>query len=250
MKSYIYVVIGILLVLKDASCTIHLTATPYLQRFVSHDAYDGLNSSAALLLQTCCGSANPPPFTVQSTDGTMYVLFSTDETIAKEGFRVSYILQGAPTSTVSTTVQVAASKKEDKTLLYLIIACAVTALLILIMIILICVICCKKKSKAKKTKQKVHKKFGRSAPRPVVVTSESGFEAELEGNSESPSEDLKIQKKTISYTISPISNKQNKEIAKTDKKEDKIKMETITHNYQGEIQSTLQERPLVQEKKT
>lgn len=128
-------------------------------------------------------------------------------------------------------------KKEDNTLLYLIIACAVTALLILIIIILICVICCKKKSKAKKTKQKVHKKFGRSAPRPVVVTSESGSEAELEGNSESPNEDLKIQKKTISNTISPISNKQNKEIAKTDKKEDKIKVETITHNYQGEIQS-------------
>ncbi|CAC5356234.1 unnamed protein product [Mytilus coruscus] len=221
---------------KDADCTIDLTATPYLQRFVSHYAYDGTvyypvsnysrdwlitgetanytitiefetcvlevakgvclfdnifiydgsNSSAALLLQTCCGSANPPPFTVQSTDGTMYVLFSTDETIAREGFRVSYILQGAPTSTVSTTVQVAASTKEDNTLIYIIIACAVTAFLIIIIIILICVICCKKKFKAKKTKQKVHKKFGRSAPRPVVVTSESGSEAELEEHSESP----------------------------------------------------------------
>ncbi|CAG2224036.1 unnamed protein product [Mytilus edulis] len=41
----------------------------------------------------------------------MYVLFTTDISIAAEGFRVSYILQGAPTSTVSTTVQVAANKQ-------------------------------------------------------------------------------------------------------------------------------------------
>ncbi|XP_071125476.1 enolase-phosphatase E1-like isoform X2 [Mytilus edulis] len=237
MKSYIYVVIGILLVLKDVNCTIDLIANAYLQRFVSHDAYDGTihypegnysrdwlitgeianytitiefeacvienakgiclfddvfiydgsNSSATLLLQTCCGRHNPPPFTLQSTDGTMYVLFTTDDTIAAEGFRVSYILQGAPTSTVSsTTVQVAASTPKDNTLLYIIIACAVTALLVIIIIILICVVCCKKKSKAKKTKQKGLKKFGRSAPKPVVVTSESSSDAELEGDSESP----------------------------------------------------------------
>ncbi|XP_076117860.1 uncharacterized protein LOC143085416 [Mytilus galloprovincialis] len=237
MKSYIYVLIGILLVLKDVNCTIDLIANAYLQRFVSHDSYDGTvhypegnysrdwlitgeianytitiefeacvieaakkiclfdhvfiydgsNSSATLLLQTCCGLHNPPPFTLQSTDGTMYVLFTTDDTIAAEGFRVSYILQGAPTSTVSsTTVQVAASTPKDNTLLYIIIACAVTALLVIIILILICVVCCKKKSKTKKTKQKDHKKFGRSAPKPVVVTSESGSEAELDVDSESP----------------------------------------------------------------
>ncbi|XP_063413693.1 muscle M-line assembly protein unc-89-like [Mytilus trossulus] len=240
MKSYIYVLIGILLVLKDVDCTIDLIANAYLQRFVSHDAYngtvyypegnysrdwlitgelanytitiefeacvientkgvclfddvfvyDGSNSSATLLLKTCCGAAYPAPFTpftLQSTDGTMYILFNTDNTVAAEGFRVSYILQGAPTSTVSiTTVQVAASTPEDNTLLYIIIACSVTALLIIIIIILICIVCCKKKSKAKKKKKKVHKKFDRSAPKPVVVTSESGSEGELEGDSESP----------------------------------------------------------------
>ncbi|CAC5356235.1 unnamed protein product [Mytilus coruscus] len=230
-------VIGILLVLKDANGTIDLTATPYLQTFVSHDnygvaeypgnfsrdwlitgetanytitiefqacvletgnnkgvcikdkvyIYDGTNSSATLLKETCCGLGDTVPFPVYSTDSTMYILFSTDDTVSDTGFRISYILEGAPTSTVSiTTVQVAASTKEDNTLIYIIIACAVTALLIIIIVILICVVCCKKKSKANKTKQKVHKIFGRSAPRPVVVTSESGSEVELEGNSESP----------------------------------------------------------------
>lgn len=66
----------------------------------------GSNSSANLIKKTCCSTGDNPPFTVQSSDGTMYVLFTTDDKDVKEGFRISYILEGAPTSTVSTTVQV------------------------------------------------------------------------------------------------------------------------------------------------
>ncbi|VDI66820.1 Hypothetical predicted protein [Mytilus galloprovincialis] len=280
MKSYIYVVIGILLVLKDVNCTIDLIANAYLQRFVSHDTYDGTvyypegnysrdwlitgeianytitiefeecaienskgiclfddvfiydgsNSSATLLLQTCCGRHNPPPFTLQSTDGTMYVLFTTDDTIAAEGFRVSYILQGAPTSTVSsTTVQVAASTPKDNTLLYIIIACAVTALLVIIIIILICVVCCKKKSKAKKTKQKGLKKFGRSAPKPVVVTSESGSDAELEGDSESPRV-VPTQQHSPPPAYATVVKEQNQNAITQQKKENSKQNNTVHNN--------------------
>ncbi|VDI22810.1 Hypothetical predicted protein [Mytilus galloprovincialis] len=127
----------------NVNAAIQLTATPYLQTFVSHDTYngttyypegnysrewlitgqtlnytitiefivcvledakgnclfdeifvyDGTNASAALLKKTCCGHLDTVPFTVQSTYGEMYVLFVTDNTVAREGFRISYILE-------------------------------------------------------------------------------------------------------------------------------------------------------------
>lgn len=64
----------------------------------------GKNESAPLIKQTCCGIGDTVPFTVQSTDGDMYVLFQTDNTVAREGFRISYILEGAPTTTASVTI--------------------------------------------------------------------------------------------------------------------------------------------------
>ena len=66
----------------------------------------GSNRSASLLQETCCGNGHVS--TVQSTGGTMYIIFETDDTVVNTGFRISYILEGAPTSTIGTTVAVAA----------------------------------------------------------------------------------------------------------------------------------------------
>jgi hypothetical protein len=38
----------------------------------------------------------------------MYIIFETDNTVVKTGFSISYILEGAPTSTIGTTVVAAA----------------------------------------------------------------------------------------------------------------------------------------------
>jgi hypothetical protein len=38
----------------------------------------------------------------------MYIIFETDDTLVKKGFNISYILEGAPTSTIGTTVVAAA----------------------------------------------------------------------------------------------------------------------------------------------
>jgi hypothetical protein len=46
--------------------------------------------------------------TVQSSGDTMYIIFETDDTLVKKGFNISYILEGAPTSTIGTTVVAAA----------------------------------------------------------------------------------------------------------------------------------------------
>ena len=62
----------------------------------------GSNRSASLLQETCCGNGHVS--TVQSTGGTMYIIFETDDTVVNTGFRISYILEGAPTSTIGTTV--------------------------------------------------------------------------------------------------------------------------------------------------
>jgi len=66
----------------------------------------GSSRNASLLQETCCGNDHVP--TVQSTGGTMYIIFETDDTVVNTGFRISYILEGAPTSTIDTTVVVAA----------------------------------------------------------------------------------------------------------------------------------------------
>lgn len=61
----------------------------------------GSNRNASLLQETCCGNSHVS--TVQSTGGTMYIIFETDNTVVDTGFRISYILEGAPTSTMGTT---------------------------------------------------------------------------------------------------------------------------------------------------
>ncbi|CAG2238215.1 LRP3_10_12 [Mytilus edulis] len=61
------------------------------------------NASATLIKETCCGLGDTVPFPVYSTNGYMYILFQTDETVGREGFRISYILEGAPTTTARIT---------------------------------------------------------------------------------------------------------------------------------------------------
>lgn len=69
--------------------------------------FSGSDASATLLKETCCGIGEVVPFSLQSTDGSLYVLFETDNTISDMGFRIGYILEGAPT----TTAQVTTSKQ-------------------------------------------------------------------------------------------------------------------------------------------
>ena len=66
----------------------------------------GSNRNASLLQKTCCGNGHFS--TVQSSGDTMYIIFETDDTLVKKGFNISYILEGAPTSTIGTTVVAAA----------------------------------------------------------------------------------------------------------------------------------------------
>ena len=66
----------------------------------------GSNRNASLLQKTCCGNGHFS--TVQSSGDTMYIIFETDDTVVKKGFNISYILEGAPTSTIGTTVVAAA----------------------------------------------------------------------------------------------------------------------------------------------
>ncbi|CAC5410408.1 Lysozyme 3,Lysozyme 2,Lysozyme 1,Invertebrate-type lysozyme,Lysozyme [Mytilus coruscus] len=158
----------------NVNAAIHLTATPYLQTFVSHDTYDGAihypegnysrdwlvtgqilnykitiefiecvletgnnkgvcitdkvfvydgtNASATLIKETCCGIGDTVPFTVQSTYGYMYVIFQTDNTVSMEGFRISYILEGAPTTTAQVTTN---TNHDSKLPMYIAVGCAV-----------------------------------------------------------------------------------------------------------------------------
>ena len=66
----------------------------------------GSNRNASLLQKTCCGKGHIS--TEQSSGDTMYIIFETDDTVVKKGFNISYILEGAPTSTIGTTVVAAA----------------------------------------------------------------------------------------------------------------------------------------------
>ena len=67
----------------------------------------GSNRNASRLLQeTCCGNGHVS--IVQSSGDTMYTIFETDDTVVNTGFNISYILEGAPTSTIGTTVVAAA----------------------------------------------------------------------------------------------------------------------------------------------
>lgn len=43
------------------------------------------------------------PFQVYSTNGYMYIIFQTDDNVGSTGFRISYILEGAPTTTAHVT---------------------------------------------------------------------------------------------------------------------------------------------------
>ncbi|XP_052076907.1 uncharacterized protein LOC127714925 [Mytilus californianus] len=179
----------------NVNAAIHLTATPYLQTFVSHDTYDGntsfyperkysrdwliisqipnynitiefiecaletgnnkgvcigdnvfvydgTNASATLLKETCCGIYDTVPFTVQSTYGYMYVLFQTDDTVGREGFRISYILEGAPTTTASDTTS---TNHDSKLPMYIAVGCAV---LVASIILFISAVCCYKRKTA------------------------------------------------------------------------------------------------------
>ncbi|CAG2239847.1 Lysozyme 3,Lysozyme,Lysozyme 2 [Mytilus edulis] len=73
------------------------------------------------LKKTCCGHLDTVPFTVQSTYGEMYVLFVTDNTVAREGFRISYILEGAPNTTARTNHD----REDSKLPMYLAVGCAI-----------------------------------------------------------------------------------------------------------------------------
>lgn len=71
--------------------------------FLSCFGFTGANDTSPLLKKTCCGIGDNVPFSVQSTCGSVYVVFQTDDTISREGFRISYIMEGAPTTTAKVT---------------------------------------------------------------------------------------------------------------------------------------------------
>ncbi|CAG2238217.1 MEGF8 [Mytilus edulis] len=176
---------------SNVNAAIQLTATPYLQTFVSHVTYngttyypegnysrewlitgqilnytitiefiacvletgnnkgvciddnifvyDGKNESTPLLKETCCGVGDTVPFTVQSTDGNMYVLFKTDNTVAREGFRISYILEGAPTTTARVTTSTNHDREDSNKLpMYLAVGCGILVALIILIISAVC----------------------------------------------------------------------------------------------------------------
>ncbi|XP_071128108.1 scavenger receptor cysteine-rich domain-containing protein DMBT1-like [Mytilus edulis] len=207
MSCFIVICLAVFTVImhitENVNAAIHLTATPYLQTFVSHDSYDGTtyypegnysrdwlitgqipnytitieftacvletakqiclfdnvyifdgsNVSATLIKQTCCGLFDDTvPFKVNSTNSYMYILFQTDETFSSEGFQISYILHGAPTTTARvntnklipertpmTTARIITNTNSDpvdsKLTVYIAVGCAVTAMII------ICVVC-------------------------------------------------------------------------------------------------------------
>ncbi|XP_076071756.1 uncharacterized protein LOC143043239 [Mytilus galloprovincialis] len=209
MSCFIVICLSVFTVImhitENVNTAIHLTATPYLQTFVSHDSYDGTthypegnysrdwlitgqipnytitiefqacvletgnnkgiciednvyiydgtNASATLRKQTCCSSLDDTvPFKVNSTNSYMFILFQTDKTFSREGFQISYILEGAPTTTARvntnklipertsmTTARIITNTNSDpvdsKLPVYIAVACAVTAMLI------ICVVC-------------------------------------------------------------------------------------------------------------
>ncbi|CAC5410404.1 MEGF8 [Mytilus coruscus] len=183
-------VFTVIMKMKDnvyVNAAIHLTATPYLQTFVSHDTYDGVthypdgnysrdwlitgqilnysitiefiacvmetgnnkgvcirdevfvydgtNTSATLLKRTCCGLGDTTPFQVNSTYGYMYVLFQTDNEIGQEGFRISYILEGAPTTTARVTTS---TNLDSKLPIYIAIGCALLAATAMIIFGVVC----------------------------------------------------------------------------------------------------------------
>lgn len=65
--------------------------------------FTGFNATAPLLKQTCCGSYDIVPFSLQSTDESLYVVFETDDTDSYEGFRISYKLEESPTKCLEAT---------------------------------------------------------------------------------------------------------------------------------------------------
>lgn len=65
--------------------------------------FTGSNANSTLIKDTCCGIGDTTPFQVYSTDSFMYVLFRTDISVGNTGFRISYILEGATTTTARTT---------------------------------------------------------------------------------------------------------------------------------------------------
>ncbi|VDI73648.1 Hypothetical predicted protein [Mytilus galloprovincialis] len=63
--------------------------------------YDGANSSSPELLKTCCGETHSA--TLESSNGEMYILFETDNTVGDTGFEIEYWSNGITTTTMTTT---------------------------------------------------------------------------------------------------------------------------------------------------
>ncbi|VDI15825.1 Hypothetical predicted protein [Mytilus galloprovincialis] len=94
------------------------------------------NANVTLIKKTCCGMGDAVPFQVYSTNGYMYIIFQTDDNVGSTGFRISYILEGAPTTTAHVTTSTNLDPVDGKLPVYITVGCVAAVMMI------ISVVCC------------------------------------------------------------------------------------------------------------